>query len=154
MAASKEDRMVYEGLFEHVKNELEKNNQILNCDKEGFLCQIGTAPKKISFEEMKDLEGEAFLFCAFMAFFQRLPVKEEIERCNNLSKEEILKYLSNKASFSIRGIELTDCPYNIKPGLKGKIVGKAAAVASSPALRKTAKKMPAGIQNKIRGTFR
>ena len=140
MAASKEDRMVYEGLFEHVKNEHEKNNQILNCDKEGFLCQIGTAPKKISFEEMKDLEGEAFLSCAFMAFFQRLPVKEEIERCNNLSKEEILKYLSNKASFSIRGIELTDCPYNIKPGLKGKIVGKRQLLHHLPRLERLPRK--------------
>lgn len=154
MAVSRDDRTVYEGLFEHVKNELEKNNQILNCDKEGFLSQLGTAPKKVSYEEMKDLEGEAFLSCAFMAFFQRLPNDAEIETCKDLSKEEILKYLSNKASFSIRGIELTDCPYDVKPGLKGKIFGKAAAVASSPALRKTAKKMPAGIQNKIRGTFR
>ena len=154
MAVSKEDRIVYEGLFEHVRNELEKNNQILGCDEEGFLQQLGSAPKKISYDEMKDLEGDAFLSCAFMAFFQRLPIKEEIEKCKGLSKEDILKYLSNKASFSIRGIEITDCPYNVKPGLKGKIVGKAAVVASSPALRKTAKKMPAGIQNKIRGTFR
>lgn len=154
MPAIEKDLKVYSGLFEHVKETLKENGQTLNCDETGFINSIGTAPKKISYKEFENLEGEAFLSCAFLKFFQRLPLDEEKEKCASLSKEEILKYLSNKASYSIRGIELTDCKYKVKPGLRGKILGKASVVASSPKLRKTAKKMPAGIQNKIRGTFR
>ena len=154
MPANENDLKVYAGLFEYVKDTLEENNQKLNCDEKGYLKTIGTAPKTISYNEFKDLEGEAFLSYVFMAFFQRLPVDEEIEKCAAMSKEEILKYVTNKATYSIRGMILTDCPSNIKPGLRGKIFGLAASVATSPALRKAAKKMPSGIQNKIRGAFR
>ena len=152
MPANENDLTVYAGLFEYVKDTLEENTQKLNCDEKGYLKTIGTAPKTISYNEFKDLEGEAFLSYVFMAFFQRLPVDEEIEKFAALSKEEILKY---DLPF-IQPISkiLTDCPSNIKPGLRGKIFGLAASVATSPALRKAAKKMPSGIQNKIRGAFR
>ena len=154
MPANEKDLKIYSGLFEHVKEKLEENGQTLNCDEQGFVYSVGTAPKKISYKEFENLEGEAFLSCAFLSFFQRLPLDEEKEKCAELSKEEILSYLVNKASYSIRRIELIDCPYNIKPGLRGRVFGLAAAIMSSAKLRKIAKKMPAGIQNKIRGTFR
>ena len=91
MPANEKDLKVYAGLFEHVKETLKENGQTLNCDETGFINSIGTAPKKISYKEFENLEGEAFLSCAFLKFFQRLPLDEEKEKCASLSKEEILK---------------------------------------------------------------
>ena len=145
---------VYADLFEHVEKKLEENGQKLNCDEKGFVFSIGTPPRKISYEDFKDLDADAFLSCAFLKLFQRLPSDEEKEKCSSMTRIETLSYLVNKASYSIRGIKLTDCIYNPQPGLKGRTVGLGAAITSSPRLRKIAKKMPDGIQNKIRGTFR
>lgn len=154
MPANENDLKVYAGLFEQVEQKLEENGQKLNCDEKGFVYSIGTPPRKISYEEFKDLDVEAFLSCAFLKFFQRLPSDEEKKICIPMTRIETLNYLANKASYSIRGIKLTNCVYNPKPGLKGRIFGLGASVVSSPKLRKIAKKMPDGIQNKIRGTFR
>ena len=79
MPANEKDLKVYAGLFEHVKETLKENGQMLNCDETGFINSIGTAPKKISYKEFENLEGEAFLSCAFLKFFQRLPLDEEKE---------------------------------------------------------------------------
>ena len=145
---------VYADLFEHVEQKLEENGQKLNCNEKAFVYSIGTPPKRISYEEFKDLDAEAFLSCAFLKFFQRLPLDEEKKKCSLMTRIETLKYLVNKASYSIRGIKLTNCIYEPKPGIRGRIFGLSAMVVSSPKIRKIAKKMPDGIQNKIRGTFR
>lgn len=148
------DLKVYADLFEHVEKKLEENGQTLNCDEKGFVYSIGTPPRRISYEEFKDLDSEAFLSCAFLKCFQRLPSDEEKKKCASLTRIDTLTYIVNKASYSIRGIKLIDCIYDPKPGLRGKTFGLAASIVSSPKLRKIAKKMPEGIQNKIRGTFR
>ena len=154
MLIEEQDVKVYSDLFDHVKKTLEENRQTLNCNKTGFLYSTGTPPKEIDYEELKALDSEAFLSCIFLKCFQRLPSKEENEKCSEMDRIQLLKYVVNKASYSIRGIYIRHCVYNPRPGIRGRVFGLAAKIVSSAKLRKLAKKMPAGIQNKIRGTFR
>ena len=154
MPAEEQDLKVYSDLFEHVEKTLKENGKTLNCDKKGFVYSVGTPPRKISYKEFEVLDSEAFLSCIFLKCFQRLPSEQEIKTVGPMTRIDKLTYVVNKASYSIRGIKLTDCIYNPQPGLRGKTFSLAASVASSPKLRKFAKKLPAGIQNKIRGTFR
>ncbi|SDJ25483.1 hypothetical protein SAMN04487760_104100 [Lachnospiraceae bacterium G41] len=154
MSKDQENLQVYKHLFEHVKERLEEKGQTLNCDTNAFINSVGTPPKRISYRRLLDAHEESFLACAYLAFFQRLPLDEEVKACEGLKREQILRYLMNKASYSIRRIKLVEYSGNIEPGLRGRIFGFAATIMSSPKLRKIAKKMPSGIQNKIRGTFR
>ena len=145
---------IYADLFDHVKHRLEENGQTLNCNKTGFIYSINTLPRVIDYEEINNLDDDAFLSCIFLKCFQRLPSKIEKEKCATMDRRRVVSYIKNKASYSIRGIYIIKCPFNSSPGLRGRIFGLAAKIVSSPKLRKIAKKMPAGIQNKIRGTFR
>ena len=154
MLVEEQDEKVYADLFDHVKKTLEENRQTLNCNKTGFLYSTGTPPKEINYDELKVLDSEAFLSCIFLKCFQRLPSKEENEKCSNMDRIHLLRYVSNKASFSIRGIHVRGCVYNVRPGIRGRVFGLAAKIVSSAKLRKLAKKMPAGIQSKIRWIFR
>lgn len=144
---------VYGKLFEEVKERLEAENAPA-CSESAFLGTIGAEPRKISYKNFSDLNEDAFLECAFLSFFQRLPDEKEREAFKGLDKESVLKALANKGSYSIRKIDLKDCPYSsVKPGLKGRLFGMASAAASSAFLRKIAKKMPGGVQSKIRKLF-
>lgn len=152
---SREDvqHSTYAGLFSEVKDTLNANQMELGCSESGYLHTIGASPKVISFKRFEELEGEAFLSSVYLNIFQRLPSEKEREVVEGKSKEEILKVVVNKESFSIRKVQITDCPYKIKTGLRGRIIGCASSVSSSTLLRKIAKRMPSGIQNKIRGLF-
>ena len=154
MLIEEQEVKVYSDLFDHVKKTLEENRQTLDCNKTGFIYSLGTPPKEIDYQELKVLDSEAFLSCIFLKCFQRLPSKDENEKCSKMNRIQLLKYVSNKASFSIRGIHVRGCVYNVRPGIRGRVFGLAAKIVSSAKLRKLAKKMPAGIQSKIRGTFR
>ncbi|MBR4412716.1 MAG: hypothetical protein IKS60_03810 [Lachnospiraceae bacterium] len=154
MLVEEQDVKVYSDLFDHVKKTLEENKQTLDCNKTGFLYSTGTPPKDIDYDELKVLDSEAFLSCIFLKCFQRLPSKEEIDICTQMNRIQLLKYVANKASYSIRGVHITHCVYNPRPGIRGRVFGLAAKIVSSAKLRKIAKKMPKGIQSKIRGTFR
>lgn len=144
----------YAGLFSEVKETLDANQMDIGCSESGYLHTVGASPKVISYKRFEKLEGEAFLSCVYMSFFQRLPSDKEREVVEGMTKEEILKTVVNKGSYSIRKIIFTDCPYkSVKTGIRGKIIGCASGVSSSTMLRKIAKKMPSGIQGKIRGLF-
>lgn len=145
------ENIIYGRLFEEVRAGL---NDSEVCSQEAFLGTIGIPPKKISFNRIRDLEGNNFLACIFLSFFQRLPDYKEKEFYKGLDKESILKNVVNKGAYSIRKIELTDCPYKkVKTGIKGKIFGFISGVSSSAFLRRMAKKMPVGIQSRIRKLF-
>ncbi|MCR4648763.1 MAG: hypothetical protein K5776_06770 [Lachnospiraceae bacterium] len=149
-----EENRIYAGLFDEVKMR-QTSDDLKGVSNKAFLGTVELAPRSISFERLASLEGEDFLTGVFFALFQRLPDQKEKEAFKGMDKESILRSLVNKGSFSIRKMEIKDCPYeNVKPGIKGKTMGLASSVSSSTALRKLAKKMPAGIQGKIRKLFR
>ncbi len=154
MLPEQKDIKLYADLYDHVKHRLEENGQTLNCNKTGFIYSIETLPKVIFYQDFEKLDSDAFLSCIFLKCFQRLPSEKEREKCASMDRGRVVSYVVNKASYSIRGIDFRYCPYSTIPGLRGRLFGLAAKIVSSPKMRKIAKKMPAGIQNKIRGTFR
>ena len=149
-----EENRIYAGLFDEVKNRM-TSDDLDGVSNKAFLATVETPPRKVSLKKFSNLEGEDFLSGVFFAFFQRFPDQKEKEAYKGMDKEGILRSTVNKGSFSIRKMELTDCPYkNVKPGIKGKTMGLASNASSSTVLRKIAKKMPSGIQGKIRKLFR
>lgn len=153
---SREDvqNSTYAGLFSEVSEKLDSNQMYIGCSENGYLNSIGASPKVISFKRFEKLEGEVFLSSVYLSIFQRLPSEKERKIVEGLSKEEIIRVVVNKGLFSVRKIQLTDCKYkNVKIGLRGRIIGCASTISKSTLLRKLAKKMPSGIQNKIRGLF-
>ncbi len=144
---------IYKDLFGEVKNRLSEENRSKICSEEAFLSTVKNSTRKIRYENLDKLEGEDFLFAVFLSVFQRLPDDNEIKFYSTLSKEEILKKIANSGAYSIRKIEFEGCPYSVKPGFKGSIIGMASAVSSSTFLRSIAKKMPGKLQNRIRRLF-
>lgn len=153
---SREDiqNSTYAGLFSEVSEKLDSNQMDIGCSENGYLNSIGASPKVISFKRFEKLEGEVFLSSMYLSVFQRLPSEKERKIVEGMSKEEILKLVVNKGSFSVRKIQFTDCPYkNVKIGLRGRIIGCASTISKSTLLRKIAKSMPSGLQNIIRELF-
>lgn len=145
---------VYACLYDEVKNRTEDekvNNEAL---RQAFLMTVGTEPAKIDYSVFKDLHGEELFEGLYLAAFQTIPDDNELRGCPNMSDEEIVSAIINKPTFIIRKLSLYNCEYKLKQsGLKKIVFTMAQAVTGSIALRKLAKKMPSGIQKKIRGAF-
>ncbi|MCR4649510.1 MAG: hypothetical protein K5776_10590 [Lachnospiraceae bacterium] len=153
MILNEREANVYACLFSHADNELKRNRQFFGCEENIFLRSLSASPKNTDYTQFADLQGEALLECLFLVLFQRLPSEKDRKKCAGKDAEGIVKYVVNKPSFSVRGMQIDNCPYSTKPGLKGRIFSSLAVGMNSPSLRRFAKKMPRGIQNAIRGIF-
>ena len=137
-----------------VSEEASKNGVPFGCDRESFEASIGSAPKEIDLLPLLKLKGKRFADGLWLAFFQKLPDKQKAKSLEKKNKKEILNAAAKEGAFAIREIKPLNSPYgHIKPGIKGRILQGASRVKSSIFLRELAKKMPAGIQNRIRGLF-
>lgn len=147
-----QDVEIYGRLFDIVSENLEKCGQPLECARESFEASIGCAPRKVNLAPFMELQGKKFADGLWLAFFQKLPDKgKSFEKTGS---DRILKAAAGEGAFAIRGLKPFGSPYGeLKPGIKGRILQKASSVKNSVFLRQLAKKMPAGIQKRIRGLF-
>ena len=144
----------YGKLFDVVLEEASKNGVPFECTRESFEASIGSAPREIDLRPFLELEGKRFADGIWLAFFQKLPDRQKAESLGKKSKREILNAAAGEGAFAIRGLKPFNSPYgDIKPGIKGRLLQGASGVKNSIFLRQLAKKMPAGIQNRIRGLF-
>ena len=145
---------IYGRLFDAVSKEAAKNGAPFRCERESFEASIGSAPKEIDLLPFLELEGKKFGDGLWLAFFQKLPDKQKAKNLEKKSRKEILEEAAAEGAFAIRGIKPVNSPYgDIKPGIKGRLLKEMARVKNSIFLRQVAKKMPAGMQNRIRKLF-
>lgn len=145
---------IFGGLFDLVSKEAAKNGCPLACSRESFEASVGSAPKEVDLVPLLGLKEEDFGNGLWLSFFQRLPDKQKAKSFRDKNKKEILEEAVKEGAFAVRDLRPLNSPYGkIKPGLKGRILKAGAGVKNSVALRRLAKKMPAGIQNRIRGLF-
>lgn len=150
----RQDTEIFGRLFDIVSEEASKNGAPFGCARESFEASIGSAPKEVDLRPFSELEGKKFTDGIWLAFFQKLPDKQKGKSLEKKSKKEILNAAAGEGAFAIRDIKPLNSPYgDIKPGLKGRLLQGMSRVKSSIFLRQLAKKMPAGIQNRIRGLF-
>ena len=153
-AEKRKNTEIFGRLFDVVSEEASKNGVPFGCDRESFEASIGSAPKEIDLLPLLKLKGKRFADGLWLAFFQKLPDKQKAKSLEKKNKKEILNAAAKEGAFAIREIKPLNSPYgHIKPGIKGRILQGASRVKSSIFLRELAKKMPAGIQNRIRGLF-
>lgn len=144
---------IYGSLFQLASEELERCGMSMPCSQKSFEAVTGAAPQTVDLLPLLRLEGKEFADALWFAFFQKLPPKKEQKRFAECSKEEILKMASGEGAFAIRGIKPINSPFKIKIGFRGQILKVISGVKSSVFLRKLAKKMPDGLQKKIRKLF-
>lgn len=119
-----------------------------------LLCSVSGKPKEIDYKNFESIEGKALYIALYYAAFQKLPSEKEIEIVKDYSEKEIVQSICSMGAFYIRDLSIINCPYPIKNrSLKAKLYKCSAGIKNSIMLRKLAKKMPSGIQNKIRGLF-
>lgn len=148
------DTEIYGRLFDVVSENGAKSGRPLDCARESFEASIGCAPRKINLHPFLELKGKKFADALWLGFFQKLPSRQKAKSFEKKNRSEILKAAAGEGAFAIRGIRPLNSPYgDIKPGAKGRILQGVSSVKNSVFLRQLAKKMPAGIQNRIRGLF-
>lgn len=152
--AEKQGTEIYARLFDIVSKETAERGKPLECKRESFEASIGSAPKEVDLGPFLELEGKNFGDAVWLTLFQKLPDKQKAKSFEGKSQKEILTEAAGEGAFAIRDLKLLNSPYGeIKPGFKGRILKAGAGVKNSIFLRQLAKKMPAGIQNRIRGLF-
>lgn len=144
----------YNKLFEITANKLNMSDAEKADYNYAILVSTASKAKEIDYKCFENINGTSLYIALYYAAFQKLPSENEIEGTNNYSDEEIVKNVCNMAAFYIRDLKVINCPYQIKRNkLKANIYKCLNGIKNSIALRKLAKKMPSGIQNKIRGLF-
>lgn len=152
--AAADQTEIYEKLFMSVSKEMEKNGVELPCTQKGFAMNIGSAPRKVDVAPMLELERDEFIDALWLTCFQKLPEKERRQQMLGKDRKEILQTASAQGAFAVRGMVLVRNPYfRQKYHIKGKMLSLAAGVKNSVFLRKLAKKMPGGLQKRIRKLF-
>lgn len=152
---SENTQNVYARIFDYAKEQMDKqNNPSLRIQKQEFLASLGTEPKVVDITPLQRYDQESFANSLYLSLFQRMPSEEFQKTAAMLTNEQILKHAVKESSFATRGLKIKGYYYRkYKPGIKGKILAIASVVKNSVFLRKMAKKMPKGIQDKIRGMF-
>lgn len=151
---TEEHTKLYGKLFEQAANQMDKAGLQLPCTKNGYVAAIGSGTRKIDVSSYLDLKEEEFVDAVWMACFQKMPDSATRERLQQKTKKEILETAAREGAFAVRGMRFVGNPYfQNKVSLKSKFFALAAGVKNSVLLRKIAKKMPKGLQNKIRKLF-
>lgn len=144
---------VYKNLFDLTKQNLTDAGGNLDCNSDSFCTAISTEPVSVDLCRAEKLSGKEYLDSVWLSFFQKLPpeeIKKEYSQKNNAG---ILQRAVNEPAFTIRRLKLCNSPHYVKKRLRSRFYAGAAMVKNSVLLRKIAKKMPKGIQNKIRGMY-
>lgn len=144
---------LYRQLFELTKENMEAADMTLNCDAESFCASVNVAPVSIDLKEAEKLSGKEYIQALWFSFFQKLPSKDLLTQLEGMTKAQILQKAVNEPAYGIRQIRLENPPYPIKIHFKSRVYRKISAVKQSVLLRKIAKALPKGLQNKIRGMF-
>lgn len=145
---------IYTGLTGLMEDKLKEEDIILECSTENLKYSLGVAPKVIDYNIFEGLEGEDFLEAVYFTLYGRLPSDALRTKVAGFTREEIIRMVTSEGAYAIRKLKVINGPYgDITPGLSGKILSLAASVSSSVLLRNIAKKMPKGIQNRIRRLF-
>lgn len=149
-----EKQEVFCSLFAAVSKRMEKQGENLSCTQKSFVMNIGVPPKKIDVAPLSELENDEFADALWLSCFQRLPSEEKRRSLRGKSKKEILRAATGEGAFAIRGITLLHNPYfKQRLSVKARLLSLAAGVKHSVFLRQLAKKMPKGMQKKVRKLF-
>lgn len=149
----KQTMNVYKNLFDLTKQNLTDAGGNLDCDSDSFCAAIATEPVSVDLCRAEKLSGKEYLDSVWLSFFQKLPSEEVKKECRQKNNTGILQRAVNEPAFAIRRLKLCNSPHRVKKGLRSRFYAVAATVKNSVLLRKIAKKMPKGIQNKIRGMY-
>lgn len=149
-----ENQQVFERLFAGVLERMKGQGEKLSCTQKSFEMNIGVPPKKIDIASLLELEGGEFADALWLSCFQRLPSEEKRRSLRGKSKEEILRAATGEGAFAIRGITLLHNPYfKQRFSVRARLLSLAAGVKNLVFLRQLAKKMPKGLQKKVRKLF-
>ncbi|MGN0249321.1 MAG: hypothetical protein ACI4C0_08490 [Lachnospiraceae bacterium] len=144
---------VYKNLFDLTQQNLTDAGGGLDCNSDSFCAAIATEPISVDLCRAEKLSGKEYLDSVWLSFFQKLPPEELKKEYSQKDNAVILQRAVNEPAFAIRRLRLCNSPHNVKKGLRSRFYAGAATVKNSVLLRKIAKKMPKGIQNKIRGMY-
>lgn len=150
----KEDRELYGRLFDSAAARLAANDIQLACSRESFQAVVQSAPQKINAAPLLKLQGKELADALWLACFHKLPDAAFRERQKESSQKKLLNEAAAQGSFALRRLKLVQCPFAVKEHkIKSRAFALAAGIKNSVFLRKLAKKLPGGMQKKIRRLF-
>lgn len=144
---------IYQNVFELTRQNLTDAGLSMDCQAASFCISTGQQPEKIDLHRAEALQGQDYLNAVWLSLFQKLPPDEVSSSCLGKSNAQMLQRAVDEPAFAIRRIRLINNTYPVKIKLKTQIYRQATIIKNSVFLRTLAKKMPKGIQNKIRGMF-
>lgn len=154
VAAGGEDTRIYGELFQMVSDELANNGEDIGYGKKGYEASVGSGSRRMDIAPLLALEDDDFLDALWFMCFQKRPDEPLRKKLQGKSKEQVLQAAADEGAFAIRDLELAGNPYSLKKRVvKRSLLKTAARVKNSVFLRKLAKKMPKGLQGKIRKLF-
>ena len=144
---------IYSDLFDLMKDNLDTSGNHIDYQAESFAVSLQSDPVYLDMDRAEKLTGRAYLDAVWFMLFQKLPSGTVIAECQGKSNAEILQKAVNEPAFAIRQLRLRHNIHPVKQGWKSRIYARMSCIRNSVFLRKLAKKMPKGIQSRIRGIY-
>ena len=145
---------IYGQLFDEAAIQMKKNGMELPCSKNGYVATVGSGTRNIDVGLFMALDGEAFVDAVWLSCFQKMPDKATRMYLKDKTQRQVLEAAAKEGAFAVRGLNFVGNPYfRNKGSVKTTLFALTANVKNSVFLRKIAKKMPSGLQKKIRKLF-